>query len=216
MSDFNKVAKSYVKMSCSKRQITENNWLFMSVPCINLNDPSLSAPSRCWLCFICNFGNICLWILQLLHCVSCDNLRLNAERHLGCCCVYLVVKKKQLINILVIVVCHFSGAALHLNRLFIETVQESISLSGKWQYLPWCCCCHTQAKSLSTLTPNSSFTQSHVAAHQPLITPGPSWKRRFPHLPSMYIFPWAVNESRVSPTDKQDLLIQCNLTQSVP
>lgn len=95
MSDFNKVAKSYVKMSCSKRQITENNWLFMSIPCVNLNDPCLSAPSRCWLCFICNFGNVCLWILQLLHCVSCDNLRLNAERHLGCCCVYLVVKKSS-------------------------------------------------------------------------------------------------------------------------
>lgn len=165
MSNFNKVAKSYVKMSCSKRQITENNWLFMFIPCVNLNDPSLSAPSRCWLCFICNFGNVCLWILQLLHCVSCDHLRLNAERHLGCCCVYLVVKKKQLINILVIVVCHFSGAVLHLNSLFIETVQESISLSGKWQYLPWCCCWSVaKSKSKEPVHTDSEqflYTKSH-------------------------------------------------------
>lgn len=38
--------------------------------------------------------------------------------------------KKLVINILLIVVCRFSDAKLHLNGLFIETVRESISLSA--------------------------------------------------------------------------------------
>lgn len=93
--------------------------------------------------------------------------------------------KKHVINILLIVVCRFSDDELHLNGLFIETVRESISLSGCWQYLPWCCCCRPHArlaKGRSTLTHSSSSTWSQAQAYWPQITPGPSLKRPRLHM----------------------------------
>lgn len=49
--------------------------------------------------------------------------------------LFTLQSKQQVINILLIVAWCFSGAGLHLNGLFIETVEESISLSGYRQYL---------------------------------------------------------------------------------
>ena len=49
--------------------------------------------------------------------------------------LFTLQSKQGVVNIPLIVVCRFSDAGPHLNGVFIETVRESISLSGYRQYL---------------------------------------------------------------------------------
>lgn len=44
--------------------------------------------------------------------------------------LFILQSEQQVVNIPLVVVCRFSDAGPHLNGFFIETVRESISLSG--------------------------------------------------------------------------------------
>lgn len=118
-----------------------------------------------------------LAVLQTPPAMLCDNVAEWMLRGIWAAELFTLQWKQQVVNIPLVVVCRFSDAGPHLNGFFIETVRESISLSGNISNIFTDVVAVAPAqgptKGLSTWTHNSSLTWSHVQARRALITPGP-------------------------------------------